>query len=327
MVLKQDITDERGNLLLEKGAILTESYLARLKQLGFRQLKVSDPYAASLKSQPAIPDALRQELVNCFEGLMIMRWNQAQSTKLRYMYFQKVDTVVKQVISHLDAHIPDIINMPVRQPSEDEISHSVNVCLLSIVTGLYLRFPPNILSDLAIGALLHDIGKGALPEKVVDNAYTHTLYGRDLLLANKFNPTIARIAAEHHERPDGAGHPMGLIGKDTHPLSRIVAIANFFDQAISLEKKNQLSRQEIVESMMVNGNASFDLNMLRAFFQTIAVYPVGSLVKLNSGKLAYVLKNRARMPLRPCVELADSSRLEIDLSFQPSITIEQLVEE
>ena len=184
-----------------------------------------------------------------------------------------------------------------------------------------------MLSELAIGALLHDIGKTALPEETTPENYIHTLYGRDLLLANNFSPTITRIAAEHHECPDGSGYPMGLLGKDIHPLSRIVAIANHYDRAVELKKKNPLSRQEIVESMMTNGNAAFDLNMLRAFFQTIAVYPVGSLVKLNSGKLAYVIKNKIRMPLRPCVELVDSSRLEIDLAFKPNITIEQLIQE
>jgi putative nucleotidyltransferase with HDIG domain len=296
--------------------------------MGLRQLRVFDPYAASLKTQEIIPAELRQELALCFQALMNMRWNQAQNAKLRHLYLQRIDSMVNEVIAHLEDHIPNIINLSVRQPTEDEISHSVNVCLLSIITGLYLKIPASVLSELATGALLHDIGKTALSEDASpESAYTHTIYGKDLLIANKFSPTVARIAAEHHERPDGSGYPMGFIGKDIHPLSRIVAIANYYDRAIALEKKTKLSRQEIVENMLVNGNAAFDLNMLRAFFHTIAVYPVGSLVKLNSGKLAYVLKNKARMPLRPCVELADASHLEIDLALQPNTTIEQLIQE
>jgi putative nucleotidyltransferase with HDIG domain len=328
MVLTQDVFDDRGNLLLENGSILTDTYLVRLRQLGVRQLRIFDPYAASLKSQPVIPAELRQELALCFQTLINLRWQQSQSSKLRYLYLQRMNSMVTEVIAHLESQIPDIINLSVRQPTEDEISHSVNVCLLSIVTGLYLKIPASVLSEIAIGALLHDIGKTALPEDAApENSFIHATYGKDLLLANKFSPTVARIAAEHHERPDGSGRPLGLIGKDIHPLSRIVAIANYYDRAIACEKETQLSRQEIVENMLINGNAAFDLTTLRAFFQTIAVYPVGSLVKLNNSKLAYVLRNKVRMPLRPCVELADASRLEIDLALQPNITIKQLIAE
>lgn len=328
MILNEDVTDDRGNLLLETGTVLTDNYLVRLRNTGFRQLRIVDPYAASLRPRTAIPEKLREELSLCFRSLLSMRWGQDQGEQLRYMYLQRIDATVKQVISHLETQIPDVINLPVRQPTEDEVSHSVNVCLLSTITGLYLRFPASVLSDLAIGALLHDIGKTAILDKPSqEGLYTHALYGHDLLLANKFNQTVARIAAEHHECPDGSGYPRGMQGTEIHPLSRLVSVANFYDRVISQEEEDELSRQEIVEAMMANGNAVFDLNMLRAFFQTIAVFPVGSLVKLNSGKLAYVLRNKTHMPLRPCVELVDESRCEIDLSSRPDVIIEELIQE
>ena len=328
MILRQDITDERGNLLLESGAVLNNSYLSRLKQLGFRQLQVYDPYADSLRSSPAVPAAMRQELELCIRSLMQMRLCQDTNRKIRILHCQKLDAAVKQIISHLETQLPDIINMPIRQPVEDEVSHAVNVCLFSILTGLYLRFSESVLVELAAGALLHDIGKTLISaDTVYDDAYSHTIYGHDLLLTNKYSQTVARIAAEHHERPDGLGYPLGLIGKDIHPLSRIVAVANHYDNALILEQKGQLQRQNAVESMMANGNAAFDLNILRAFFHTIAIYPVGSLVKLNSGKLAYVIKNKSKMPLRPCVQLAGASGVEIDLTVQPKVVIEQLIAE
>ena len=127
MILNQDVTDERGKLLLESGAILTDIYLSRLKQLGFSQLRVCDPYGDSLKPPAAVPNDLRQELGLCFRALINMRWNQAHNVKLRYMYFKKIDATIKQIIAHLETQIPDMINLSVRQPTEDEYTHSVNV--------------------------------------------------------------------------------------------------------------------------------------------------------------------------------------------------------
>lgn len=328
MILTEDIFDDYGHLLLEKGSILTDTYLLRLRQLGFRQLRIMDPYAETLKGQAIIPAELRQELSLCVQALMNLHWQQSQTQKLCYLYLQQINGMITKVITTLETKLPDVINLSVRETSVDEIKHSVNVCLLSIVTGLYLKMPAAVVTEIAIGALLHDIGKTSLTaEAALKDMYLHATLGKELLLTHKFSPTVARIAAEHHERPDGFGYPLGLSGKDIHPLSRIVAVANYYDHAITNEKQMQMSRQEIVENMLLSGNSAFDLTTLRAFFQTIAVYPVGSLVKLNSGKLAYVLKNKIRMPLRPLVELADTSHSEIDLSLQPNMTIEQLIAE
>lgn len=326
MVLSEDIFDDRGSLLLENGIPLTNTYLARLKRLGIPRLRVFDPYAASLKP-PLLPAGLWQALTVYSQTLLTLKW-QSLNMQQRYLYLQRLNTLVTEVISHLESQLPAIINLPVRQPTEDEVSHAVNVCLLSIITGFYLRLPAAVLSEIAVGALFHDIGKTALAEKVpLADRYLHTIYGRDLLLSNKLSPIAARIAVEHHERPDVKGHPYGFSEKYIHTLSRIVAIANYYDRAISRENEMQVSRQEMVESMLASGNVAFDLVTLRVFSQTIAVYPVGCLVKLNDSRLAYVLKNKARLPLRPRVELADASRTEIDLALRPTITIAQLIAE
>lgn len=327
MVLTEDIFDDYGHLLLEQGSVLTDSYLLRLKQLGFQRLRIIDPYAETLKAPAIIPAELRQGLSLCIQNLMTLSWQQQQTQKLRFIYLHQIHQMVAEIIATMEAKLPDVINLPVREPSTDEIKHAVNVCLLAIVTGLHLKMPVSVLSELAVGALLHDIGKTALPDAAVpDESCLHATLGKELLLAHKFNPIIARIAAEHHEHPDGSGYPLGLSGKDIHPLARIVAVADYFDLAIAKEQETGMSRQEIVENMMINGNSAFDLTTLRTFFQTIAVYPVGSLVKLNTGKLAYILKNKVRIPLRPLVELADS-QLKIDLALQPDITIEQFIAE
>jgi len=326
MVLMQDITDERGNLLLEKGISLSRSYISRLKRLGIQTLSVFDPYAESLKKKHVICPELREELTQCFTELFRMKAADILNFKAPAAHLQKLNNVMDSVIDEASAHLDQIVNIQVRNPSEDETQHAVNVCLLSVVSGLYLKFDRKVLRDLALGALLHDLGKSMLPLGDTDRAYLHTIYGRELLLRSNLDPVVARIAAEHHETYDGTGHPKGLGGRDTHPLSRLVAIANYFDVALAKSVNRLTPRQDIIEEMMAGGNTLFDLNMLRAFLNTATIFPVGSLVRLNTGKKAYVISNKVHFPLRPLVRIIDDAgSSEIDLVTKPNVTIVEFI--
>lgn len=326
MVLAHDVFDERGNLLLEKGITLTRAYIASLKRLGVVSVSVSDPYAESLKKRHAVSPALRAELSSCFTDLFRMKASDILNFRPPAACMQKMNAVVDSVIDEASAKLDQVINVQVRQPTEDEAHHAVNVCLLSVITGLYLKFERPILHDLALGALLHDLGKTMLPAGDEDNSYLHTIFGRELILRSNLNSTVARIAAEHHEAFDGSGYPKGLPAKDTHPLSRLVAIADFFDLAMGESDRGDRARQGIIETMMAGGNIRFDLNLLRAFLNTVAIFPVGSLVRLSTGLTGYVISNRVHFPLRPVVRvIEDNGHVDIDLVLKPNVNITGLI--
>ncbi len=330
MKLAQDVYDERGNLLLEKGIALTDSYIKRLKILGINNVFVHHP-SASFTPDPCIPEELQMELSLCFRALLNMKAEDILSNKLQTMYFRQIGKAADKTVHELEKCMPNILNIKVRMPRTDEVDHAINVCVLSVITGLYLRLPKSTLHELAVGALLHDFGKSVIP--LVDGRPTnspalHTLYGRDLLLKHKQGRTVARIAAEHHEYYDGTGYPLGLAGKATHPLSRIVAIADYFDNAMTLSMSGGVSRQEILEEMLASGDVLFDLNILRAFLCTTAIYPAGSLVLLSTGQTACVVKNHASFPMRPLVRIQrDSGYEDIDLLHRPTTTIVDLIDE
>lgn len=326
MVLTQDVVDERGNLLLEKGITLTRSYIARLKRMGVEGLSVVDPYAESLKQAKVISPVLRAELNACFTELLCLKATDILNFKPPAAQLHKIGNVVDKVIDEATTQLDQIVNIQVRQPSENEAQHAVNVCLLAVVTGLYLRFERNILHELALGALLHDLGKSMLPIGDRDKTFLHTIYGRELISRSNLSPTIARIAAEHHEAFDGSGHPKGLAAKSVHPLSRLVSIANFFDNAVNECDAGRQSRQKIVETMTAGGNSRFDLNLLRAFLNTVAIFPVGTLVRLTTGRTGYVIANRVHFPLRPVVRIIeDYGHTDLDLVLKPNIAIAGLI--
>ncbi|HWQ60730.1 MAG TPA: HD domain-containing phosphohydrolase [Negativicutes bacterium] len=326
MILTQDVVDDRGNLLLEKGITLTRSYIARLKRMGVDSLCVSDPYAESLKQVKVISPVLRTELTTCFTELFHMKAADILNFKPPAAHMTKINTVVDKVIDETAGQLDQIVNVQVRQPSEDETQHAVNVCLLAVVTGLYLKFERNILRELALGALLHDLGKSMLPLGDSDKAFLHTIYGRELILRSNLSSAVARIAAEHHEMFDGSGYPKGLTAKDVHPLSRLVCIVNYFDNAMHESDSDEKPRQETFESLADGGNRLFDLNLLRAFLNTAAIFPVGSLVRLNTGRTGYVVANRVHFPLRPVVRIIeDYGHTDLDLVLKPNISITGLI--
>jgi HD-GYP domain-containing protein (c-di-GMP phosphodiesterase class II) len=326
MILTQDVLDERGNLLLEKGISLTKKYISRLKNLGISSVSVNDPYADSLRQQKVISPQLRANLTQCFTELFRMKAADILNFKPPASHLQKLNSVIDTVIDEAAEQLDQVINIQVRTPTADEAQHAVNVCLLSLITGLYLKFDRQVLQELTLGALLHDLGKSMLPSGDPDKAYLHTIYGRELLVRSNLNAIVARIAGEHHEFFNGEGQPKGLSGRDIHPLSRLVCIANYFDVVMSEASKNHNQRQEVIEEMMGAGDSRFDLNLLRAFLNTVAVFPVGSLVRLNTGKTAYVVRNKPHFPLRPLVRIVEEfGHSDIDLVLRPNLTITDVI--
>jgi putative nucleotidyltransferase with HDIG domain len=330
MILEQDVTDEYGKLLLEKGMTLTESYINRLKNFGVNTIRVSDYEANLLKQQQTISPELYAELTLCFQGLSSLQTSFLSNENLTLRYLEQIRKIMNTLIHEASQQMNNIVNIQIYYPSQQEIVHAINVCLLSLITGFHLKISKEDLYELAFGALLHDIGKSTLPRingLLFDSTQLHTLYGRNLLLRSKLSPRIAQIVSEHHEALDGSGLPLGLTNTKIHFLSRIVAIANYFDRSITKATLNNTSQQQVVEDMLANANTRFDAHLLNAFFQTIPIYPVGSLVLLNTKQTAYVTKNHPNHLLRPQIKIntkADNNTL--DLSQETSITISKVIE-
>ncbi len=336
MVLARNIVDDSGNLLLEQGIALTEYYITRLAQLGITSVPIYDPYADELKKNAVIAPEVREELLLCFKSLFNRKSQDMLNSGLRTVYLKQIQQTVAQVIDETERNLTQIINIQLRQPTADEIGHAVNVCLMVVATGLYIKLPRPVLMDLALGALFHDLGKSVMPAidgAVADPGRLHPIYGQQLLLKNRVGSVVARIAAEHHERYDGQGYPSGLAGKEIHPLSRLVSIANYFDNAMTNADKTGAPRGKIIEDMMAQGNALFDMYLLRAFFHTTPLYQVGSLVKLSTNQLAYVIKNKVRFAATPTVQITEPDsrtyrRLTpqvVDLAMKPGITIVDVI--
>lgn len=227
--------------------------------------------------------------------------------------------------------------------------HAINVCTLSLLIGRQFSLEDELLLELGRGALFHDAGYHALPMKVKFQAggmkveadpelrLLHPEMGSQLL-ASFLNagPLLVEIIAQHHERLDGSGFPKGLRGEELSLLSRIVMVADHYDELCnapnpeaSFNPHAALSR--LYRHVVMKGESSrFCERVVQALVQAIGVYPPGSLVELNDGFMGIVSSINVHQPTKPIVLLyapwlCRNDGLLVNLANDQKLEIKQAV--
>jgi HD-GYP domain-containing protein (c-di-GMP phosphodiesterase class II) len=200
--------------------------------------------------------------------------------------------------------------------------HALNVCTLSLLIGRQLRLNAEELMELGRGALFHDVGYRALPMKVRFGAtgmkvesdpasgQRHSEVGRQLMgFFPDIGPAVLDMIGQHHERLDGSGFPNGAKAGDLSLLTKIVMVADQYDELCnapdphtSLNPHAALSR--LFRHVVMKGDVSkFCKEVVQALVQAIGVYPPGSLVELTDGVLGVVSLINMQNPTKPVVML------------------------
>lgn len=223
--------------------------------------------------------------------------------------------------------------------AEDAYLHSLNVTVLSMMLGRQLGLDAEASHMLGMGALLHDIGKLEVPSKVLlkpppltraeqQLLEMHTLYGKRMGEKLMLDDDVLRIIHEHHEHCDGSGYPQQLREASIGRLSRIVCIANHFDNLCNpLDPRLALSPHEALARMFLpQYRVRFDDVALKAFIRCMGVYPPGSLVQLEDERYALVLGMHPTLPLKPTLIVYDPTvpkeeALIVDLEAEPKLAI------
>ena len=294
MVTAQSIFNEKGAAFLVRGTPLTDRYIYRLRQLSVPELHVTS-LSSNFQLQPP-PDIINEHTrVQAVE-------NVAETFRQAEMHGQFnmgliercADLLVRDIMSKKKnlVQITDI-----RLHDSYTFSHSVNVAVLSAMLGNLCGYSKSKLQAITLGGLLHDIGKLAVPTFILNKpgALTadefkiiryHPSEGRRLLKEVKLPiaSILAIIAVQHHEHIDGSGYPHHIRGKSIHPYSRITAIADVYDALTSVRPYKKAYKPNVVYQMMMhNSPGHFDMDRLRLFFENVAIYPVGTVMKTNLG--------------------------------------------
>ena len=201
--------------------------------------------------------------------------------------------------------------------------HSVAVCALMIALAKQLALDEEQTRKLGIAGLLHDLGKALMPMEVLNKPgkltdeefaiiKTHPEEGYKLLLSSTGADEIALdVVLHHHEKTDGSGYPKRLKDTEISLFAKMGAVCDVYDAITSNRPyKAGWDPAESLRRMAEWANGHFDPTVFQAFVKSLGIYPIGSLVKLKSGRLGLVIEQSPKSLLTPSIKVFYSTRSE-----------------
>jgi HD-GYP domain-containing protein (c-di-GMP phosphodiesterase class II) len=232
---------------------------------------------------------------------------------LRDVSYELVNSVIRNpdafaYLSRIDSH------------SEDVLNYSIRIASWSVLTGRHLDLTREVMSDLALAALLSKIGYTTIPQEILRLKGTPTPHVNEMLKwslvrgvkllrsSDAFSSRIVKLVSHHLERHDGSGFPRGVSGRHIPFLSQVIGLADYYETLVSYDFRDKpLSSAEAVRELFLQRDVLFDAYLVEEFIQAIGLYPTGSVVTLNDERLAVVIgQNKAR--LKPKLLILEDDR-------------------
>jgi len=337
MKLAKDIILNDGRFLLLKGFTLKERYIDKIRLYDIPYVYVEKEVE---KVQYFNEEIIYSETFHNVKNIMKSVRNGGS------IDVSSVKSTVSKIVQSIFNNDNVFMKLSgIRDIDNYTYLHSIDVCIYSIIAGKSLNLLPDMLNNLALGALLHDIGKCKIPPEILNKPAKlsesefeimkkHTEYGYDILRKTPgLSEDVARIALNHHEHWDGAGYPRGLKGEEIDLLSRIVAIADVYD-ALTADRvyRRRFMPHKAVEYLISNSRAQFDPQILNIFMDNIAVYPPDIIVMLSTGEIGKVVKSKGPPSIRPKIMVIARKEgppvyepYEVDLARNPEVSIIDII--
>lgn len=320
MIVGKSIFNEEGHVLVNYRVTLTEKLIQRMMEKGLKGLYIEDSLSSDIDVENLITDGLEVKAAQA----------------LNEMDIDAAMDIAGEITDELSLQGDISVNLvSLRTTSDYTYKHSINVAILSVLTGIGLGLKKPMLRELAAAGLLHDIGKINIPPETMDKAgplteeeyeliKKHSEFGYEKIKNNISISSKTKMGVYmHHENINGTGYPMGLSGDQIYMFAKIIHIADVYD-AITSERvyKKAQSPAEAIEFLMKNAGTMFQPEYVKAFITYIPVYPKGRNVILSDGTTAVVVENRQHHTLYPVVRrLSDQETIDLYEQQDNNLTI------
>jgi HD-GYP domain-containing protein (c-di-GMP phosphodiesterase class II) len=328
--LGRTIFASNGAILLSEGVQLTVYMINTLRRIGVTMIYIKEVYLEDVEIVDVISEEnkrlVMQRMGETFDSL---RSGKEFSTK-------NISVTVDRMLDDLMKNKEVLVQLSdIRTKDNQMYVHAMNVCTISSLIGINMGLTQTQVKELAIGSLLHDVGKIELitDDTSPDLKKHHTWRGFELLKNKReFSLLIAHVAFQHHETPDGLGLPRKLDAEQIHLYAKIVSAANLFDNLLfNPQDGNQMLPHDACEHMMALAGTKLDREVLIHFLRTVSIYPTGSSVRLSTKETGVVVGQHRGLPGRPIVRVVKQDFeneliiKEIDLAKHTTIFIDTVL--
>ena len=333
-VLAEEIYLESSNIsLVKENALIDENVKNKLVNADILEVKIYNSDTNEESLYDIKKDKFKEDYQKKVSGVKDIFKDVLKGDDID---IEKVSRISDDIFENVDNIYTAIESISELKDFDDyTYIHSVNVSLYSMLLGQWLKLDDEVIKDLVISAVLHDIGKakidddilnkpGVLTHEEFDEMKKHPQYGYDLCKdISGLSDRVKEGILSHHEKMDGSGYPNALKDEDINLFSRIIAVCDIYD-AITSERvyKNKITPFETFDEMIKSGYEKLDVNIMLTLFNNIGNLYVGLNVQMNTGEIGEIVYIPPQDISKPLIKVKEKF---IDLSKDANYRIEKIV--
>jgi HD-GYP domain-containing protein (c-di-GMP phosphodiesterase class II) len=327
-ILAVPVVAEDDRILVQSETELKDEYIEKLKELGIQNVYVREKNSAG-QSVRTKEEELENRKVS-IRGKHIYKVDETKEhtkeiiTDILDRHIYKHSSDLKKIGKAAEDIIDSVLEEPevvtniteIRNVSTDMYSHCINVCSLSTILALRLKMTDKQVRNIAMGAILHDIGLKYVqipyenygvdemsPRELIEYK-KHTIYGYSSIENEDWLSDAAKeIILLHHENINGTGFPFQHKNHKLKAEVRLVSVCDDFDSLISGICSRKMKIYQAIEYIKVHTGVVYDATIAQKLLETVAVYPIGINVLTNEGEIGVVVQQNKEVMDRPVIKM------------------------